>query len=456
VEAERSATLLGHREVIVAQIVTSARVWPSRAENAARRRVDADRGVRSRQFYLVASSVFAVVTYVAVMLIWAGGVALFAAAHPGAPAATNTATWIAHATGLVAWMSACLVVGLFAHQYQASLDSTLTAAHRRGEKLALVSEVSGTLSGPLPPAEIATKFLQKIKAICPDTTTAAVFMHDETAQTFKGMAALGPLEDELAAAGFPLSTLPETVSTSVLRGTPIVAYDLIVDPTSVRGREAWATFCNSLSAMQQARSFVLLPLMSRNRLIGLMMMRDDHAREVDVEPLQLLTVLTHFLAGALDNALSVADAETRAERAALISRVAQHSHASLDDAAVLTHTLEELGSAMGVGSVLVQLGKSVEDLRVAYEWGARGRSGRHWQPAPASGRGAGRARCVHGRRHGHPHRSPPGRSLPWPARRPLQERVRGRSSHPDQPRRRGAGRCALAAQCRFQPARVDG
>ena len=131
-----------------------------------------------------------------------------------------------------------------------------------------MSEVSGTLSGPLPPAEIATKFLQRIKSICPDTTTAAVFMHDEpTTRPSRAWPPSVRSKTRCRRPSFPLAALPDDQRLDP-RGTPVVAYDLMVDPTSVGGREAWTTFCSSLAPLQQARSFVLLPLRSRNRLIG--------------------------------------------------------------------------------------------------------------------------------------------------------------------------------------------
>ncbi|MCC6174332.1 MAG: GAF domain-containing protein [Chloroflexi bacterium] len=355
----------------MAQIVTSARRWPSSNEDAGRSPARAaDRTSRSRHTYLAGAFLFSILTYGAVELIKAGGSALTAATAD--PAASTVNALLVHATSLIAWIGACLMAGLVAHHYQSRLGSTLNAATRRGEKLALVNDVGGALTGPLPPNEIATKFLQRISRLVPEQTTAAVYLLDEAAGTFSGIAANGPLAADLATAAFPVAVLPEPVRALILKGQPIVTYDLRVDMASVGGADAWATFCRSLPGVRQPRSFALLPLLSRGRLVGVLLMRDDDARTVDAEPLHLLTVLTQFLAGALHNALSVAEAEARAERAALINRVARHAHASLDHEALMASTLEELGMAMGVSAALVQLGASAEDLHVAYEWPAPG------------------------------------------------------------------------------------
>ncbi len=279
---------------------------------------------------------------------------------------------LVHATSLVAWVGACMLAGLVAHHYFSSLGTTLHAEHRRGEKLALVSDVSGAMTGPLPPTDIATKFLQRIRKVVPDATTAAVFLYDEAAESLTGLAADGPLADELGGANVFNSMLPEAIRTPILKGRPVVDYDVLVDTATVGGTDAWALFSRHLPALRQARTFALLPLVSRNRLIGVLMLRDDRISAVDVELLQLLTVLTHFLGGALHNALSVSEAEARAERAALINRVVRHAHAGDDDKTMMANTLAELATAMKVSMAVVQLGKSADDLRVTYEWTASG------------------------------------------------------------------------------------
>jgi signal transduction histidine kinase len=356
----------------VAQTITSARRWPARAEVGSRERpATSHGGLRSRRFYLVAAATFAIATYLAVELARVASLALFVAANPGQSDQSAASAWIAHASSLIAWLGACLVAGLVAHRFQTGLGSTLTAAHRRGERLALVSEVSGALSGPHPPAEIATKFLQRITDIVTDETTGAVFLYDDATERFTAIAAHGPAERSLAKASFPQTAMPDPIRAPLMKGTPFAAFDLLVDFATVGGRDAWTAFCSQVPGLDMARSCVLVPLCSRNRMVGMLLLRDDRARGVDVEPLQLLNVLAHFLAGALHNAVSMFEAEARAERAALISRVAQHAHASLNDDIVLAKMLEEVAGAVGASTALVQLGTSIDDLRVAYEWHAK-------------------------------------------------------------------------------------
>ncbi|MCC7371014.1 MAG: GAF domain-containing protein [Chloroflexi bacterium] len=354
----------------MAQIVSSARLWPTRSEEAGRRAAGPlDRNPGSRGFYLSVSFVFAILTYLAVQLIQWGGAMVNASATAADP---MVGSLLVHLTSLVAWVGACMLAGLVAHYYLTRLGTSLSAEHRRGEKLALVSDVSGAMTGPYPPAEISTKFLQRIRKVMPDTTSAAVLLYDETAESLSGLAADGPHASDLEGLFLYLSLLPEPIRTPLMKNRPVVIYDVRVDNATTGGADTWGSFIRHLPALRQARTFVVLPLLSRNRLVGALLLRDDRPSAVDVEMLQLLTVLTHFLAGALHNAFSVSEAEARADRAAVINRVVRHAHAGFDHEVMMKNVLDEMGAAMHISSALVQLGKAADDLRIAYEWTGNG------------------------------------------------------------------------------------
>jgi signal transduction histidine kinase len=88
--------------------------------------------------------------------------------------------------------------------------------------------------------------------------------------------------------------------------------------------------------------------------------------------LQLVLVLGQFVAGAIRTSLSLTEAQSRADREELVSRVARRARASLDPNEVLRGTVEELGRAMSVDRVLATTGSSSDTLIVAYEWDAQG------------------------------------------------------------------------------------
>jgi len=92
-------------------------------------------------------------------------------------------------------------------------------------------------------------------------------------------------------------------------------------------------------------------------------------------------ILGQFVAGSISTALSLQEAEARADREAIVSRVTQRARATLDPDEVLRGTVEELGRTLRVSRVSAATGSSPNDLRVAYEWTAPG-------VAPAAGSSA--------------------------------------------------------------------
>src|SRR5438093_2873098 len=79
-----------------------------------------------------------------------------------------------------------------------------------------------------------------------------------------------------------------------------------------------------------------------------------------------------YVAGSIHSALSVKEAEARAEREALLNRIAQRARASLDPDDILRGTVAELARVLGVSRAIVAVGESEDDLSVAFEWDAPG------------------------------------------------------------------------------------
>jgi len=83
-------------------------------------------------------------------------------------------------------------------------------------------------------------------------------------------------------------------------------------------------------------------------------------------------MMGQYVAGSLHSALTVAEAEARADREALVNRIAQRARASLEPEEITRGTVDELGRVLGVSRVLVCVGASENDLAVSYEWDAPG------------------------------------------------------------------------------------
>ena len=102
------------------------------------------------------------------------------------------------------------------------------------------------------------------------------------------------------------------------------------------------------------------------------MILEDAPGGLDPERAQVAAILARYVAGALHNALSVTEAEARAERANLINRVAQRARVSVSPDEVLGTAVEELGRALGASRAFVRLDSPEADLRATYEWTATG------------------------------------------------------------------------------------
>ena len=124
------------------------------------------------------------------------------------------------------------------------------------------------------------------------------------------------------------------------------------------GVDVWPAFVAAIPALKGARSFAALPLISRSRLIGALVLVDLKPKGIGRDQLQLLALLGQYVAGALHNALSIAEADERADREAVVNRIAQRIYSNLDPDAVVRSALEELGTELGVSRVVISGGRS--------------------------------------------------------------------------------------------------
>src|SRR5438132_1090239 len=136
--------------------------------------------------------------------------------------------------------------------------------------------------------------------------------------------------------------------------------------------QMWARVKEEMPALAPARSFAALPLVSRERLVGALLLLGERAGDVTPDTAQLPVIMGQYVAGSIHSALSVKEAEARAEREALVNRIAQRARASLDPTEILRGTVDELAQALGGSRALRCTGASEEALAVSYEWDATG------------------------------------------------------------------------------------
>jgi signal transduction histidine kinase len=252
-------------------------------------------------------------------------------------------------------------------EVEASLAAALQAETRRASDLTLLSDAGEALSGPLGVDAIATQFLQRVRRALGEWPTAAVVVCDEGARAFRVVGADGPWAASLAGQVIPDTALPGEWRTQIVeRREPLVV------PDTAAAGEPWRTLAARVPGLGAAVGFYFYPLVSRDRLVGGLVMLDDKPGGGDTERAQVTVILARYVAGALHNAVSMAEAEARAERANLVNRVAQRARASMNPDEVLGRAVEELGRALGASRAFVRLDSPEADLRASYEWTAEG------------------------------------------------------------------------------------
>lgn len=299
---------------------------------------------RRRSFYVLVAVAFALCLFVALGIARTRG--------------SDVAVLIIVAVGSI---GAAMVAWRFADSTQAALRQ----ADQGREELALVGRLSAGLSGPLKPAEVANAFLEGIKGALPPSAIATLLQYEESAGAVRILAqhGAGPLPRE--GISYPIGSLPAVVRTRLIgEQRSYVLDDVAAEPV-------WPAFVAAIPALAGARSFAVLPLVSRSRLIGALIVVDPKPRGIGRDQLQLLALLGQYVAGALHNALSIAEADDRADREAVVNRIAQRIYSNLDPDAVVRSALEELGTELGVSRAVIS-GAGDADLTVLHEWHAEG------------------------------------------------------------------------------------
>ena len=184
---------------------------------------------------------------------------------------------------------------------------------------------------------------------------------------FRTVAADGPRAGPLKGRSYSAVALPSIVRVRVIdHRQSLVVADTSADPTM------WAKVAEEMPPLAGARSFAALPLVSRERLVGALLLLGERAGDLTPDKAQLPVIMGQYVAGSIHSALSVKEAEARAEREGLVNRIAQRARASLDPTEILRGTVDELSKALGVSRGIVAAGESENDLSVLYEWDAPG------------------------------------------------------------------------------------
>ena len=258
-----------------------------------------------------------------------------------------------------------VAVGIVAWRFATRLEAARAQAERGREELALVGQLSATLSGPLTAAAVATQFLSGIEGLLPPAAVATLLEYEESAESVRIIAQRGGGITPRPGLEYPVDALPAAMRTRLIGEQK----SFVVDDTA--SIPEWAALVARIPGLVSARSFAAIPLVSRSRLIGALVLAGEQPNAVARDQLQLLALLGQYVAGALHNALSIAEADARADREAVVNRISQRIYSNLDPDAVVASALEELGNELEVSRVIVS-GAAESGLAVIHEWHAPG------------------------------------------------------------------------------------
>ena len=316
-----------------------------------------------RGSYLLLSGIFAVVLYLGISLVYQLEQIRAGELQTAEPLELLLNTYQDHLLSFAIFIGVSMLGGQFAFRIATSVRSALALEERRAADLGLVTRLSSRLAGMQDPAEIAPVATASVREAAAATTTVAFMSFDDEARGFKIVAEEGPEAGSVRDRVYPISVLPLEIRAQTIDGrNPLVIADTALEATF------WAALVAKFPAVAHARTFAVLPLVSRDRLRGALTLRDPQPNALPQSRFDLITLLGHSIADALAGAANVEEAEQRARRESLVNKIAQRARASLDSNEVLRRALEDLAGALEVSRALVVLGTGGDDLRVAYEW----------------------------------------------------------------------------------------
>jgi signal transduction histidine kinase len=318
---------------------------------------------RSLVLYIAASTIYAAVIFLAVHAVYGIELGRAGLRLPDPEALIGSIDSVS----FIVWLGISLIAGTVLYRLATALEASRGDSATRDAEIGSIFALSQALSGSLDLAEITREYLRSARRGLDPSVTLGVLVHDDVAEAFRLVAEEGPHTGALLGPVYSVSGLPAALRTRVFDHR-----QSLVLPDTTGGGEQWRLLARDLPNAQWIHSFAALPLVSQDRLVGAVVGGAENAGALTADRLQLLLVLGQFVAGAIRTSMSLSEAQARADREELVSRIARRARASLDPDEVLRGTVEELGKALHVDRVVATTGSTPDALRVSYEWSAAG------------------------------------------------------------------------------------
>lgn len=163
---------------------------------------------------------------------------------------------------------------------------------------------------------------------------------------------------------FDLRGEPSGVASAAFDAAPVTVYDTASSPL----------ISQSVADAVGARSAAFVPLVSGERVIGVLAIATTHERRAfSAEELGPLRTLASEAAVALERARSASALQEALDRERLVSSIAGKVRSELDLEALLHVAVEELAHALGLSRCFVRLGEDDgQALSIGAEWAGEG------------------------------------------------------------------------------------
>jgi signal transduction histidine kinase len=327
---------------------------------------------RSLRLYVAASTLYAALIFFAVQFIYTIELAqsgIFIARRDNGDLLSSI-----QLVSFIVWLGVSLIAAVVLHRLATALASARsaeaeakTSEEQKDQELGSIFGLSSALAGPLDLDQIGAFFVAAVRGALGPDMTIALIVYDDVLEAFRTVAADGRRAADLKDRSYSTVALPSIVRVRVIDHRQ----SLVIADTSA-DKPMWARVSEEMPAFASARSFAALPLVSRERLVGALLLLGERAGDLTPDKAQMPVIMGQYVAGSIHSALSVKEAEARAERETLVNRVAQRARGSLDPDEILRATVDELAKVLGVTRAVVATGDSEARLNVIYEWTAEG------------------------------------------------------------------------------------
>ena len=327
---------------------------------------------RSLRLYVAASTLYAALIFFAVQFIYTIELAqsgIFIARRDNGDLLSSI-----QLVSFVVWLGISLIAAVVMHRLATALAGAQsaeadakTSEEQKDLELGSIFGLSSALAGPLDLDQIGAFFVAAVRGALPLDTTIALIVYDDVLEAFRTVAVDGPRAQDLKDRSYSSVALPSIVRVRVIDHRQA----LVIADTSA-DKAMWTKVSEEMPAFAGASSFAALPLVSRERLVGALLLLGDHAGDLTPDKAQMPVIMGQYVAGSIHSALSVKEADARTERETLVNRIAQRGRGSLDPDEILHATVDELARVLGVSRAVVATGDSEAKLDVIYEWAADG------------------------------------------------------------------------------------